>query len=454
MPIPVNHSCRYIFHFTDIRNLDSIIKKGLLCTNLKNKKGIEHTNIANMNIQERRANMDVTAGPGGKVHDYVPFYFSSINPMLLTLLNQKNVDQNLIIYFCIKIQRLDQYDAVFTNSSANTAIPPTFYDDTSHLVDLNWDLIDYRGWKAGTDEEKHKKMAEAMIHNKVGIQEIDAIVVYNEWAKKLVEKSFKDNNVAPPPIFYDYNFKKDLYSFYYTKFFLKDKNMKNNSLVTGPLTLLHEYKDLIENIRKERSRKRANYPYRTVSDIVQAIEGNFAVIQELGSVTGLLQDYPPHKDTVDDHTKKVVEELKKQDYYKSISTEKKNILLFASYLHDMGKGPKTKWENEKMTRAYPDHPADAIPMLKRILVEEVENLTDEEIRLICMLVVYHDIIGDCYGKERDKEQIVNVIENEDDLEMLFAISCADAKAINGVWALGIFGRKKSFAEAIMKMKKP
>ena len=72
MPIPEDHKWRYIFHFTDIRNLDSIIKNGLLCTNEKNKRGIEHHNIANMTIQERRANMDVTAGPGGKVHDYIP----------------------------------------------------------------------------------------------------------------------------------------------------------------------------------------------------------------------------------------------------------------------------------------------------------------------------------------------------------------------------------------------
>ena len=166
----------------------------------------------------------------------------------------------------------------------------------------------------------------------------------------------------------------------------------------------------------------------------------------------MLQDYPPHKDTVDDHTKKVVVELKKQDYYKNISTEKKNILLFASYLHDMGKGPKTKWENEKMTRAYPDHPADAIPMLKRILVEEVENLTDEEIRLTCMLVVYHDIIGDCMEKGREKQQVVDVIENEDDLEMLFTISCADTEAINGLWSLDLLCKKKAFFDEVKKLK--
>lgn len=58
MPIPLEHICRYIFHFTDIRNLDSIIKNGLLCTNLKNDKGIKHQNIANLTIQERRTTME------------------------------------------------------------------------------------------------------------------------------------------------------------------------------------------------------------------------------------------------------------------------------------------------------------------------------------------------------------------------------------------------------------
>lgn len=94
MSIAVKHKWRYFFHFTDIHNLDSIIKNGLLCTNEKNKKRIKHKNIANMSIQERRAGMDVPVGPGGKVHDYVPFYFSSTNPMLLKKLNEKNIHES------------------------------------------------------------------------------------------------------------------------------------------------------------------------------------------------------------------------------------------------------------------------------------------------------------------------------------------------------------------------
>ena len=64
MAIPDIHKGKYIFHFTDARNLDSIIKNGLLCTNEKNKQGIKHQNIANQTIQERRASMDVTAVNG------------------------------------------------------------------------------------------------------------------------------------------------------------------------------------------------------------------------------------------------------------------------------------------------------------------------------------------------------------------------------------------------------
>ena len=115
MAISDKYKGKYVFHFTDLRNLDSIVKNSLLSTNEKKRLGINHHNIANQTIQASRDEMDVTVGPGGKVHDYVPFYFSSINPMLLSLLNHKNCDQNLIIYLCINIERLDKDDAVFNH---------------------------------------------------------------------------------------------------------------------------------------------------------------------------------------------------------------------------------------------------------------------------------------------------------------------------------------------------
>lgn len=450
MAISEKYKGRYIFHFTDMENLDSIIKNGLLCTNVKNERGIVHKNIANMTIQERRANMDVPVGPGGKVHDYVPFYFSSINPMLLKKLNEKNVDQPLIIYLCVKIERLDKEDAVFTDASANTNIPPTFYDDPANLDKLNWDLIDSRKWGVATTEDKHMKMAEAMIHKHLGMDVVDAIVVYNDYARKEVERVFKENEIPTPTILYDNDAQIKRYSFYYTKLFFEDR--KTETLVFGPLALFNKYCSLINEIKSERHNKRETYSFHSIAELVNALDEDITVLPELKNIVRLLQDYEPHNNTVDDHTKRVVEEMKKQDYYINTTDEKKYILLLAAYLHDIGKGPMCKWTTGKMNSKYPDHTLDAIPMLARILTEEIETLSEEEIRLVCMLVVYHDIVGDCMVKERDKTQIVRVIESEDDLEMLFAISCADTQAIQPVWSMNILGRKESFCSEIMKMK--
>lgn len=315
---------------------------------------------------------------------------------------------------------------------------------------MDWQAIDKKSWGVASDEERHKKMAETLIHKKVEISEIDAILVFNDEIKNAVYKVFEENGVQPSAIIFDFDTRVKNYRFYYTKFFIESQ--KNHSLVTGPATLLNRYKGLVEIIKEQRQKPRKSYPYKTVDDLVSSLEKDITIIPELKSVEDLLQDYEPHNDTVGDHTRNVVEEMKKQNYYKNASDVNKNILLLAAYLHDIGKGPKNKWKDGIMTRAYPDHPADAVPMLQRIMTEDLEIISDEEVRQICMLVVYHDIVGDCMEKGREKQQILDVIEIEDDLDMLLAISSADAKAVNGVWGSRMLGRKKAFKESIMKMK--
>lgn len=450
MAISDNYKGKYVFHFTDLRNLDSIVKNSLLSTNEKKRLGIKHHNIANQTIQARRDEMDVTVGPGGKIHDYVPFYFSSINPMLLSLLNHKNCDQNLIIYLCINIERLDKDDAVFTNSSANTNTPPIFYDDLTHLDELDWDLILSRKWKMESDDAKHKKMAEALIHTKVDIREIEAIVVYNKGVKKEVEKVFKQNGLKAPDILFEHDYKIRKYGFYYTKFFFD--NRKNETLVIGPQTLLYMYEELLKEVKEARRVNKKEYHYKTIGELVEALNQDINSLPEMRDAVKISQNYPPHNDTVGDHTKKVVAEILKSNYYINASSQVKNVMLLGAYLHDMGKGPASKWKNGEMTSAYLDHPADAIPMLKRILTEEIESVSDDEIRRLCMLVVYHDIIGDCLLKEREKQQIADIIENEDDYDMLSAISIADSTSINDAWGRMISKNAPDMKAEVMNLK--
>ena len=135
--IPNDLKGRFIYHFTSLNNLESIISEGLLSTNLKIDNGVVHENIANNEIQERRKTMKVTCGPQGVVHDYVPFYFAKRTPMLLNIVKSKNIDQIDIIFLAIPIEKVMDRDVVFTDASANTTIPPNFrLNKTGMFVDI------------------------------------------------------------------------------------------------------------------------------------------------------------------------------------------------------------------------------------------------------------------------------------------------------------------------------
>jgi len=72
-------------HFiTDIVNVPSILVHGILSHNLIAKKKIQHSSVANVDVQGRRMNKVI---PGGKkLHDYANLYINARNPMLFVLL--------------------------------------------------------------------------------------------------------------------------------------------------------------------------------------------------------------------------------------------------------------------------------------------------------------------------------------------------------------------------------
>ena len=445
MEIPEDYRGRYFYHFTHIDNIESIVENGLLSTNEKLKKNISHADLANENIQKRRSQMDVPCNPFGKIHDYVPFYFATINPMLLGVLNRKNIDQPLVVFIAISIDKLLKDKVIFTNASANTSCPPNFYSDPNDLNQLNWNMIDSTRWGSGTDQELHERMAEVLVYKKVPIDWIDSFIVFNDVCKNEINRIFLKQGLTLPNISYQpFNNR----FFYFTKFFLK--NRKNETLITGPRFLNEEYNNLIDEIAKKRMFRNTNAPtFKDIDDALSKIKSNFCVLKELEGIYELETDNKVHAQNVSEHTIQVVNNLKDNKYYKELSTEDKKIVELSAYLHDIGKGPKSKWE-KGIQQAYPDHPADAIPMLERILIEEFETLSEYGIRKICLLVIYHDIIGDILECGRSKKELLDLQINENELNMLIAISVADVTAIKPFWAININYKLPDFIKEISK----
>lgn len=431
MNIPKAYQGRFFYHFTHADNIDSIVKYGLLSTNMKKKYGIDHHNIANPNIQERRSEMIVDIGPGGVVHDYVPFYFTSKNPMLLSLLYSKNVDQQYIIFIAVSIDKIVESNVVFTDASANTIIPPHFYNNPNDLDKVHWNLIDSNKVANLGDDDRHFKMAEVLVHRRVPIEWIDSYIVWNKESKKIVKKSYINAELEVPRI--NYEPFKNKYYFYFSKFCFKGR--ENESLVTGPTYLKAKYYNALNTIYENReSGSWRNAKFQDLDDILEKIKNDFCILPELTGIKDLKTDNKVHYQTVSDHTFLVVNNLSKSMFYNQLGHHKKKIVKFAAYLHDIGKGPKSKWE-DGIQKAYPDHPADAIPMLVRILSEEIKNITFKDIQNICVLVVYHDLLGDIFGKGRDKQELIKLDLKYDTLLMLATLSEADIRALNSEWHL-------------------
>jgi len=444
MSIPPDLKSKYIFHFTHLKNLDSIVKNGLLSTNRKEDLGIDHLNVAAQSIQERRKSMDVPCGPKGTVHDYVPFYLCSTNPMFLSLVNKKNIDQSHIIFFAISIDFVSRDDVVFTNASANTANPPNFFSESKDLKHLDWEAIGSKKWSRGDDDHLHRRMAEVLVYEKVDIGDIEYIVVWNEGIKELVLKTFDKNKKKCPSI--EYTPFKSIYNFHFTKFML---DRPNETLVTGPYGLKKIFKETVSDIINKRGEAPNNkrYSFSNISELLSAITSDFSAIPELEGIFGLETVNDVHSENVSDHTLSVVDNLVKSDCYKKFSKKDQKLLRLSAYLHDIGKGPKSKWKDGKQP-AYPDHPVDALPMLGRILTEDVQNLSDYKVRKICLLVGYHDLIGEIIGKGRDIQQLIDIVEDENELDMLDCLNRADVRSFKNGWSFTYDLRVKGIKDKV------
>lgn len=441
MNIPAQYKGKYFYHFTHLENIESILENGLLSTNKKNERIIAHIDLANENIQLRRSEMEVPCEPKGTIHDYVPFYFTGRNPMLLGVLNRKNIDQPLVVYIAVSIEKIVEDNVIFTDASANTAIPPNFYTNPDDLKHLSWDLINSKKWSENDKNKLHKRMAEVLIKDNMPINWINAYHVYNDMAKDEIEKLYENHGLEKPKILYNPYF-------YYTKFYFEDRS--GETLITGPYFMEHYFINTQEKVKKKREKaENKDYTFENINDAITKIEKNFCVIPELNDIFELKTDNAVHTQNVSEHTIQVVENLDKSIYFKDLSASDKELVKLSAYLHDIGKGPKSKWKNE-IQQAYPDHPADAVPMIKRILIEEFKEILEYEIRVICLLVFYHDLIGDILERGRSEKELLKLNINENELNMLIAITLADVRAINSGWLMNLQLKLPNFVARIKK----
>ncbi len=436
---------KYLFHATDISNLESVLTHGLLSPAAQKSHGLTPARIPYIH---QDPNLNNPTLDGHTKEEYVTFYFSRFNPMVFGAVNSKTYDQSSTIYLCLSINKMAAPDTLFTASATNSPEFPALQSDLSRLDLLDWEAIGSTKWHFPTDPATHPQMAEALFLNRVSPTDLDFIIVFDETAKEIVETKLSVLGLNPPcPIVAATDPTRTPADCYFRKITMKGR--EKESIITGPIALRHDFTQSIKDIIATRhSAKRTTFAFADIEDTVSHIRACFGCLPELKGIEHLATTNAHHWQNVGDHSISVAENVRHTEYYLSADHHTRNLLELASYLHDIGKGPTGKWADGKFG-IYPDHPADSIPMMRRILSEDIERLSDEDVRTLMLLVTYHDIAGETISKGRNVSEIASVVETENEIDMLFAISEADISAIKREWREGFIERKPSLKKEIM-----
>ena len=223
----------------------------------------------------------------------------------------------------------------------------------------------------------------------------------------------------------------DYHNHFKHHYFVDFKIGKRKNIVTGPRWLKYLVK---KNISEVYEFVQSEPTFNDLKSAVNAIADDFCCLKELSDIDGLETDNPIHKDDVGQHSRTVAKLVQQDDSFSEYSEREKNILILSAYLHDIGKGPRSRWENG-IQKVDDDHPRKSLPMLKRILCEDIGGLSKKDIRQIHMLVVYDDLVGDIAANGRDKNQLFQIVKSKTDVDLLISLGRSDMGAINELWVL-------------------
>jgi hypothetical protein len=188
-----------------VDNLDTIIRRGgLHAPNHVPDDGLTYRFCHSAEVQSARAEVPVHLGPGGTIHDYVPFYFGYLSPMMLNLKTGRvegyNEGQEPLIYLVSSAQAIEEAGIKFVYSDGHGLASYTeWFDDLSELGKVDWSVVYQRYWKGDINDmdRQRKKQAEFLVHRYCPwslIQEIAVIDTAMQQRVEAVQTAFPEGH--------------------------------------------------------------------------------------------------------------------------------------------------------------------------------------------------------------------------------------------------------------------
>jgi len=196
----------YIYHFTHISHLQSIISfGGIACDRTCKELGLTVREIAYSGLKAKRMRTGVEVSPGGTLGDYVPFYFTPCSPMLLAykdgFVTGKPENQDDIIYLASNAEHVAEqgFEFAFTDGHPIRE-PKAFFNELDDIAEVDFSIMKGRIWR-DTDSDpdrKRRRQAEFLVYKFFAWNDVRAIGVRTGAAKQRVENIMADTHHQPP----------------------------------------------------------------------------------------------------------------------------------------------------------------------------------------------------------------------------------------------------------------
>ena len=161
-----------VLRFTHVDNLETIIRRGgLHAPNHVPDDGLTYRFCHSAEVQSARAEVPIHLGPGGTIHDYVPFYFGYLSPMMLNLKTGRvegySEGQDPLIYLVSSAQAIEDAGMKFVYSDGHGLATFTdWFEDLDKLDAVDWTVVNLRYWKDDINDmdRQRKKQAEFLVY--------------------------------------------------------------------------------------------------------------------------------------------------------------------------------------------------------------------------------------------------------------------------------------------------
>jgi hypothetical protein len=192
MPVP---NPTPIYRFIHVDNLHICLRRGgLHAPKHTPNNGLTYKTIHNVSIQQDRRVAPIPCGPRCVVHDYVPFYFGYLSPMMLQLKTGRvqgyDEGQEPLIFLVSTAQAVASSGAGFVFSDGHgIAAFTSWYDDLTKLNQVDWDMVYQKYWADNLNDvdRQRRKQAEFLVHRFCDWSLIQEIGVLNGQLKLKVE---------------------------------------------------------------------------------------------------------------------------------------------------------------------------------------------------------------------------------------------------------------------------